>query len=183
MPMITRDIKDRATSTPYTDFSFKKLFGTEMNKGLLACFINSLLHGREQIKELTYLNTEHLGTGESDRRAVFDVYCENEYGEKFLVEMQRGEQQFFKDRVFTKLFDAAEIAKFDKAEYEAYEESLKALRDWKNVLETAEKKAREEGILKGRMDVALRLKSAGVPIDVIARCSGLSEEEINQLEE
>ena len=87
-----------------------------MNKGLLACFINSLLHGREQIKELTYLNTEHLGTGESDRRAVFDVYCENEYGE----------QQFFKDRVFTKLFDAAEIAKFDKAEYEAYEESLKA---------------------------------------------------------
>ena len=140
--MITRDIKDRYIN-PYTDFGFKKLFGTEMNKDLLASFINSLLHGREQIKELTYLNTEHLGTGESDRRAVFDVYCENEYGEKFLVEMQRGEQQFFKDRVFTKLFDAAEIAKFDKAEYEAYEESLKALRDWKNVLETAEKKARE----------------------------------------
>lgn len=144
-----------------------------MNKGLLACFINSLLHGREQIKELTYLNTEHLGTGESDRRAVFDVYCENEYGEK----------QFFKDRVFTKLFAAAEIAKFDKAEYEAYEESLKALRDWKNVLETAEKKVREEGILKGRMDVAHRMKSAGVPIDVIVQCSGLSKEEINQLEE
>ena len=121
-----------------------------MNKDLLASFINSLLHGREQIKELTYLNTEHLGTGESDHRAVFDVYCENEYGEKFLVVMQRGEQQFFKDRVFTKLFDAAEIAKFDKAEYEAYEESLKALRDWKNVLETAEKKTREEGRTYGR---------------------------------
>ena len=153
-----------------------------MNKDLLASFINSLLHGREQIKELTYLNT-HLGTGESDRRAVFDVYCENEHGEKFLVELQRGEQQFFKDRVFTKFFDAAEIAKFDKAEYEAYEESLKALRDWKNILETAEKKARVESILKGRMDVARRMKSAGVPIDVIARCSGLSEEEINHLEE
>ena len=108
------------------------------------------------------------------------MYCENEYGEKFLVELQRGEQQFFKDRVFTKLFDAAEIAKFDKAEYEAYEESLKVLRDWKNVLETAEKKAREEGRI---VEMALRLKSAGVPIDVIARCSGLSEEEINQLEE
>ena len=77
---------------------FKKLFGTEMNKDLLISFINSLLHGREQIKELTYLNTEHLGTGESDRRAVFDVYCENESGEKVLVAMQRGEQQFFKDR-------------------------------------------------------------------------------------
>ena len=184
--MITRDIKDRYIN-PYTDFGFKKLFGTEMNKGLLACFINSLLHGREQIKELTYLNTEHLGTGESDRRAVFDVYCENEHGEKFLVEMQRGEQQFFKDRVFTKLFDAAEIAKFDKVEYEAYEESLKALRDWKNVLETAEKKAREEGRTEGRMEGILemvrQMKSAGVPIDVIAQCNGLSEEEINQLEE
>ena len=154
-----------------------------MNKDLLVSFINSLLHGREQIKELTYLNTEHLGTGESDRRAVFDVYCENEHGEKFLVEMQRGEQQFFKDRVFTKLFDAAEIAKFDKAEYEAYEESLKALRDWKNVLETAEKKAREEGRMERTLEMARQLKSAGVPIDVIARCSGLSEEEINQLEE
>ena len=95
--MITRDIKDRYIN-PYTDFGFKKLFGTEMNKDLLISFINSLLHGREQISSLTYLNTEHLGTGESDRRAVFDVYCENENGEKFLVEMQRGEQQFFKDR-------------------------------------------------------------------------------------
>ena len=179
--MITRDIKDRYIN-PYTDFGFKKLFGTEMNKELLVSFINSLLHGREQIKKLTYLNTEHLGTGESDRRAVFDVYCENEHGEKFLVEMQRGEQQFFKDRVFTKLFDAAEIAKFDKAEYEAYEESLKALRDWKNVLETAEKKAREEERMERTLEMARQLKSAGVPIDVIARCSGLSEEEINQLE-
>ena len=137
--MITRDIKDRYIN-PYTDFGFKKLFGTEMNKDLLVSFINSLLHGREQIKELTYLNTKHLGTGESDRRAVFDVYCENEHGEKFLVERQRGEQQFFKDRVFTKFFDAAEIAKFDKAEYEAYEESLKALRTGKKSLKRRRRK-------------------------------------------
>ena len=286
--MITRDIKDRYIN-PYTDFGFKKLFGTEMNKDLLVSFINSLLHGREQIKELTYLNTEHLGTGESDRRAVFDVYCENEYGEKFLVEMQRGEQQFFKDRslyyatfpireqarrgdwdyelqrvyvigilnfsfdgtrpdkyshevqlsdtstgevfydkltfiylempkfnkpadeldgmfemwlfvlknlsrlldrpaalqdrVFTKLFDAAEIAKFDKEEYEAYEESLKALRDWKNILDLAEKRAIEKGRLAGKLEMVRQMKSAGIPINVIAQCSGLSEEEISQLAE
>ena len=83
---------------PYTDFGFKKLFGTEVNKDLLISFINSLLHGREKIKDLTYLNAEHLGGGEADRKAIFDVYCENEQGEKFLVEMQRGEQQYFKDR-------------------------------------------------------------------------------------
>ena len=82
----------------YTDFAFKKLFGTEVNKGLLISFLNALLHGREEIKDITYLNTEHLGTQEYDRRAVFDVYCTNERGEHFLVEMQKGEQQFFKDR-------------------------------------------------------------------------------------
>ena len=83
---------------PYTDFAFKLLFGTELNKELLISFLNALLHGKEVIKEVTYLNTEHLGTQERDRRAVFDIYCENELGEKFLVEMQKGEQTFFKDR-------------------------------------------------------------------------------------
>ena len=82
----------------YTDFAFKKLFGSEVNKNLLISFLNALLHGREEIKDITYLNTEHLGTQEYDRRAVFDVYCTNERGEHFLVEMQKGEQQFFKDR-------------------------------------------------------------------------------------
>ena len=81
---------------PYTDFGFKKLFGIEMNKYLILSFINTLLHGKEKIKSLTYLNTEHLGINETDRRAVFDVYCENEKEEKILVEIQRREQQFFK---------------------------------------------------------------------------------------
>ena len=95
--MESRDLKDRYVN-PYTDFGFKKLFGTEINKDLLISFINSLLHGREVVKDLTYLNTEHLGTSEADRRAVFDVYCENEKGEKFIVEMQNASQQYFKDR-------------------------------------------------------------------------------------
>lgn len=83
---------------PYTDFAFKLLFGTELNKELLISFLNALLHGEQTIKEVTYLNSEHLGTQERDCRAVFDIYCENERGEKFLVEMQKGEQTFFKDR-------------------------------------------------------------------------------------
>ena len=82
----------------YTDFAFKKLFGTEANKDILISFLNSLLDGKEEITDLTYLNSEHLGTTEFDRKAVFDVYCENEKGEKFLIEMQKAEQQFFKDR-------------------------------------------------------------------------------------
>lgn len=95
--MGTEGIQDKYVN-PYTDFGFKLLFGTVMDKGLLISFLNALLFGEETVKDVTYLNTEHLGTQEYDRRAIFDVYCENEKGEKFLVEMQRGEQQFFKDR-------------------------------------------------------------------------------------
>ena len=43
------------------------------------------------------------------------------------------------ERIFTKLFEAAEIAKFTKAEYDNYEESLKVYRDWKNTINTATK--------------------------------------------
>ena len=296
--MDTRYLKDRYVN-PYTDFGFKKLFGTEINKDLLISFINSLLHGKEVVKDLTYLNTEHLGTGESDRKAVFDVYCENENGEKILVEMQRGEQQFFKDRtlfyttfpireqqvikdwdyqlkaiyvigilnfkfdkvhdnyyhhevqlldvetkevfydkltfiylempkfnksedelngmfekwlfvlrnlsrlmerpkalqerIFTRLFEAAEIAKFTKVEYDAYEESLKVYRDWQNTIATEKKiswkegheEGIEEGIEKGREEKAIimarRMKAKNYPIDEIIELTDLTEEEINQL--
>ena len=274
----------------YTDFAFKKLFGTEVNKDLLISFLNALLHGREEIREITYLNTEHLGTQEYDRRAVFDVYCKNEKGEYFLVEMQKGEQQFFKDRsiyystfaireqaprgewnyglkgiytigilnfcfetndpsyyhevklldtktkeifydkltfiylempkftkteaeletlfdkwlyvirnlaslmerprtlqekVFQHLFDAAEIAKFDKKERYEYEESLKAYRDLFSVIETAElrgeKRGEERGEKRGILSVARNLKQEGMPIAGIMKVTGLSEEEIQQL--
>jgi predicted transposase/invertase (TIGR01784 family) len=83
---------------PYTDFGFKKLFGTEMNKDLLISFLNALFSGHEVIRDVQYLNSEHLGEGYFDRKAVFDVYCENELGEKFIVEMQKAEQNYFKDR-------------------------------------------------------------------------------------
>ncbi len=104
---------------PYTDFGFKMLFGTDMNKELLISFLNALLHGEQEIKDITYLNSEHLGTLEYDRKAVFDVYCENEAGEKFLVEMQKGEQQFFKDRsVFYSTFPIREQARRGEWDYE-----------------------------------------------------------------
>lgn len=239
---------------PYTDFGFKKLFGTELNKDLLISFLNALIPEERRITNVTYLNPEQLGAQELDRRAVFDVYCEDEAGEKFLVEMQKGEQQFFKDRsiyystfaireqaprgvwnyglkgiytvgilnftiypdnedfyhevkltdlatkevfydkltfvylempkftkteaeldtlfdkwlyvirnlatlmerpkvlqekVFAHLFEAAEIAKFDRKERYEYEESLKNYRDWFSVMETAENKGMAKGMAKG----------------------------------
>ena len=91
------EIKERYIN-PYTDFGFKKLFGTELNKDLLISFLNALLNGEQEITNLTYLNGEHLGDGYGDRRAVFDVYCQLADGKKFIVEMQKAEQAYFKDR-------------------------------------------------------------------------------------
>ncbi|WP_292267882.1 Rpn family recombination-promoting nuclease/putative transposase [Butyricimonas sp.] len=304
--MGTEGIHDRYIN-PYTDFGFKKLFGTDMNKELLISFLNALLAGREVVNDVTYMNSEHLGTLELDRRAVFDVYCENDKGEKFLVEMQKGEQEFFKDRslfystfpireqacrgnwnyelkavytigilnfvfqeqdnscfhhevklvdlrtrevfydkltfiylempkfnkgegeletmfdkwlfvlrnlssllerpqalqerVFTRLFEAAEIARFDKNELCQYEESLKNFRDMYSVIVTAEKKGRREGLEEGlaqglaqglekglaqgreeeRLSAARKMKSKGIDDVVISEVTGLTFEEISVL--
>ena len=81
-----------------TDFGFKRIFGTAPNKDLLINFLNSLFDGSQVVKDVKYLNTEHFGDSSSARKAIFDVYCEGENGEKFIVEMQNAYQEFFKDR-------------------------------------------------------------------------------------
>ena len=56
----------------YTDFAFKKVFGTEANKDLLISFLNQLmgLTGDSEITDVTYLNPEQLGDNINERRAV-----------------------------------------------------------------------------------------------------------------
>jgi len=83
---------------PFTDFGFKKLFGEEANKDLLADFLNELLRKEKgNIKTIIYLKNEHLPYF-GERKAIFDIYCENDAGEKFIVEIQKVKQNFFKDR-------------------------------------------------------------------------------------
>ena len=292
--MGSEGIQDRYIN-PYTDFGFKKLFGTELNKELLISFLNALLHEEENIKDVTYLNTEHLGTAEYDRLAVFDVYCENDKGEKFLVEMQRGEQQFFKDRslfystfpireqavrgkewdyslkrvytigilnftidndnshyirkvqlmdirtkkvfydkfmlvyiempkfhkeetqlktlldkwlfvlrnlgklmerpaalqerVFTRLFEAAEIARFSRKEVVEYEDSLKAFRDWYSVMKTqfdkgqkqGIEKGMKQGIEKGKREIARKMLQQGIDKGTVCSLTGLAVEDVETL--
>lgn len=84
---------------PFTDFGFKHLFGTEPNKFLLQHFLNELLYQEQgRIVDIQYLNSEHLGNTAPDRKAIFDLYCTNEHGDKFIVELQKTKQKFFKDR-------------------------------------------------------------------------------------
>ena len=50
--MGTEGIQDKYVN-PYTDFGFKLLFGTAMNKELLISFLNALLFKEEVIKDVT----------------------------------------------------------------------------------------------------------------------------------
>ncbi|WP_121971227.1 Rpn family recombination-promoting nuclease/putative transposase [Leptolyngbya sp. BC1307] len=81
-----------------TDFGFKRVFGSEPNKQLLIDFLNTLLPERHRIQKLSYKSTENLGNTPIDRKAIFDIYCQGENGERFIVEIQKAKQNFFKDR-------------------------------------------------------------------------------------
>ena len=94
-----------------TDFGFKRIFGSSPNETLLISFLNSLFDGEQVITSVTYLNSEHVGDIHAERKAIFDVYCENEKGEKFIVEMQNAYQRNFKDRsLFYSTFPVREQA-------------------------------------------------------------------------
>lgn len=83
---------------PFSDYGFKLIFGTEISKELIIMFLNSLLND-EVITDIIFHNVEQLGLKEDARRAVFDIFCENDKGEFFIVEMQQGKQKYFSDRV------------------------------------------------------------------------------------
>ena len=241
--------------SPLTDFGFKKLFGTEPNKILTIDFLNQILPDRK-VTDITYSSTEKMGLTKDARSAIFDLYCIGDKGERFIVEMQKAKQNFFKDRsvfyasfpiqeqakkgdwnhkldpvyfigvldfifdghknnkdilhvvelkdqhcnvfydklkfiylelpkfkreeeeletqfdkwlyafthlselqkrpkkleepVFTRLFDVAEVEKFDIEERLEYEKSLKVYRDLYSIADTAEQKGMEKGIKKGK---------------------------------
>ena len=92
-----RQIEERYINL-LTDFGFKRIFRTAKNKDLLICFLNSLFNGKQVVRDVSYLNPELVRDVYTDSRAIFDVYCKGENGEKFIVEMQNAYQAHFKDR-------------------------------------------------------------------------------------
>ena len=105
---------------PFTDYGFKRLFGEEAHKDLLLDFLNELLREEQgEIKNITFLKNDRLGSTEIDRKAIFDLYCENERGEKFIVELQKSKQNFFKDRaLYYSTFPIQEQAQKGEWNYE-----------------------------------------------------------------
>ena len=146
-----------------TDFGFKRIFGTAPNKDLLINFLNSLFDGRKVIKKWLYA-LKNLANLTARPTAL-------------------------RDKIFDRLFQVAEIAKFTPTELREYEDSLKHYRDLKNSLDTAEEKGRAqghaEGLVEGRaqgiMLTAKNLKTMGLSVADIIKATGLSEDDIAKL--
>lgn len=124
-----------------------------------------------------YLELPKFRKTESDLVDRFDKWI---YLLKHLSELQDRPKKL-QDRIFKKLFEAAEIANFSLEERQAYEDSLKYYRDLKNVVDTSREEGIEEGKIEGKMEVALALKNNNIPIDIIMNSTGLSKEEIDKL--
>ena len=143
------------------------------------------------MKDVSYLNPEHVGDVYTDRKAIFDVYCEGENGEKFIVEMQYDKwlyalKNLYKltqrpkelcDKVFDRLFEEAEIAKFTPQEIREYEASKMAYRDIKNSIDTAKR----EGRIEANIETAQRLLAMGLPTEQVAKATQLPLDMVQNL--
>jgi predicted transposase/invertase (TIGR01784 family) len=245
---------------------------------------------QNNIVDLTFKNTEQLGLTELDRKAVYDLYCETDKGEKLIVELQKAKQNYFKERtiyystfpireqaekgdwnfslkavycigildftfddyeteperneflhtkklknqngnifyskltyvylempnftkketeletrldkwlyflkyledfqsipaifkeeVFKQAFEKAALANLGQSEMEKYEMNLKIYRNYKNTVDTAYVTGKMEGKMEGKIETAKKLKSLNVDIKIIAKSTGLTEEEIKKL--
>ena len=109
------------------------------------------------------------------------------------------------DKVFDRLFEEAEIAKFTPQEMREYEASKMAYRDIKNSIDTAKQEGLAEGMEKGMekgmelgmekgmkkgmakgmnqkaLDIARNMLADGVDINLIMKYSGLTQEQIEKL--
>jgi predicted transposase/invertase (TIGR01784 family) len=111
------------------------------------------------------------------------------YALKHLSEFKK-RPKVLSDKIFDKLFEEAELSKLSKEERMEYEESLKVMRDNKNVIDYAkmvsfeegEAKGKLEGKLEGKIEVVLNALKKGFPVKVIAEMTGLSEKEIRVLQ-
>ena len=83
---------------PFTDVGFKRIFGQEIHKELLIDFLNSLFAGEKHICDIRFLDKEIQGATIEDRNCIYDIYCTDESGEHFIVEMQNRQQAFFRER-------------------------------------------------------------------------------------
>ena len=85
------------------------------------------------------------------------------------------------DKVFDRLFEEAEIAKFSPQEMREYEASKKAYRDIKNSVDTAKREGIAEGMLQRSLEIARKMLAKGMDEATVMDMTGLTAEELKLL--
>jgi predicted transposase/invertase (TIGR01784 family) len=145
--------------------------------------------------KLTYIFIEmpRFTKGENELESHLDRWL------YFLKNLENFEDipQVLKEEVFMKGFEIAELANFDPAQMQAYEDSLKTYRDLKGVIDTSHdegydegheiglKEGEERGLHKGRkqekIDMARLMKQKGYAAKEISELTGLTPADIEKL--
>ena len=85
---------------PKNDIAFRRVFGSERNKDILIHFINDILVFKEAalITEVTFLKTIQDPEIVTKKTSIVDVLCQDEKGNKYIVEMQVAKEKGFAKR-------------------------------------------------------------------------------------
>jgi predicted transposase/invertase (TIGR01784 family) len=84
---------------PKNDLAFRRIFGSERNKDILIHFLNDIFsRARNPIKDVTFLREMQAPEVQSQRVSIVDVLCEDQAGNRFIVEMQVAKEPGFEKR-------------------------------------------------------------------------------------
>lgn len=128
-----------------------------------------------------YLEVPNFKKEAGDLKTSFEKWM---YVLRHLPRLQERPREL-QEKIFERLFEQAEIAKLNIKDMNAYEQSLKVLRDNYSIQKTATeqglKEGRKEGQKEEKIAIAKRMKSKGIDISLIAESTGLTVEEIEKL--
>ena len=186
------------------DWSFKRVFGTEVNKDILIEFLK-VVFPQFAITDITYIPTEHryqlletktLKQMTDKLEFVFvEVAKFNKREDELKTDLDKWlyllknmstlleRPAALRDRIFGRLFDVAEYARLDDEERKNYVESMNTARDTYNQIDYALNKGIGIGLEKKAYEIAQKMIAKGLDVDTIADLTGLTKEEVAKLAE
>ena len=153
--------------------------------------------------EFVFVEVEKFDKGEDELETDLDKWL---YLLKNMSNLL-GRPERLRDRIFTKLFDVAELAQLDDKDRTNYIKAMNTERDTYNQIEYARESGREEGLKEGhkeghkegkeeglkegreegrgeeRLKIAMNLIRVGASCEIITQATGLSAEEVSKLKE
>ena len=171
---------------PSIDFVFKKLFGAEESKESLISLLNAIIKSDSPIQDVEILNNDLDKEHPNAKFSRLDIKAKTDKGDFINIEIQVREAT---DEVLRKAKNQLYKISLDKDSIARYREIEKRMYDEISALDYAEKKGIQKGEqigikkgeLKAKYDLAKKSLSEGLPISLISKLTGLSEDELKKL--